>query len=119
MLCDTETFQLGKHTAHRLTLHFLSCNTDQHMVIRDKDTLRHTRADYSLLLEIGKKEPDGRRWLIGAKELTDCIRERSKAAKEREKKRMAAEKAKVTKNAPVRKLPSKPAAKPARKRGLK
>lgn len=74
------------------------------------------------LIKAGKlpaeREPDGRRWLIGAKELTDCIRERSKAAKEREKKRMAAEKAKA-KNAPVRKLPSKPAAKPARKRGLK
>ena len=75
------------------------------------------------LIKAGKlpaeREPDGRRWLIGAKELTDCIRERSKAGKEREKKRMAAEKAKAKKNAPVRKLPSKPAAKPARKRGLK
>ena len=75
------------------------------------------------LIKAGKltaeREPDGRRWLIGAKELTDCIRERSKAAKEREKKRMAAEKAKAKKNAPVRKLPSKPATKPARKRGLK
>ena len=37
------------------------------------------------LIETGKldavKSDDGRRWLIGAKELNDCIRARAKAAK--------------------------------------
>lgn len=61
------------------------------------------------------RDEDGRRWLIGAKELTDCIRERSKAAKEAEKKRMAKEKEQAKKNAQAEKKAAEKAGKKAKK----